>query len=46
MTITRGSIGQVLAIIVLILVIVLAVIGKLELLPAVLMGLLALAVLL
>jgi hypothetical protein len=40
------SIGSILAIIVLILVIVLAVIGKLELLPAVLFGLLALAILL
>jgi hypothetical protein len=46
MTITRGSIGQILAVIVLVLVIVFAVLGKLAILPAVLMGLLALAILL
>lgn len=40
------SVGSILAIIVLILAIVLAVIGKLALLPAVLFGLLALAILL
>jgi hypothetical protein len=46
MTITRGSIGQILAVIVLVLVIVFAVLGQLAILPAVLLGLLALAVLL
>ena len=46
MTINRGSIGQVLAIIVLVLAIVFAVLGQLPVLFAVLFGLLALAVLL
>ena len=46
MTITRGSIGQILAIIVLVLVVVFAVLGQLPILIAALFGLLALAVLL
>ena len=46
MTINRGSIGQILAILVLVLVVVFAVLGQLAILPAVLIGLLALAVLL
>jgi len=46
MTITRGSIGQILAIIVLVLTVVFAVLGELPILIAVLIGMLALAVLL
>jgi len=46
MTINRGSIGQVLAIIALVLTVVFAVLGELPILIAVLIGMLALAVLL